>query len=342
MQRVAALRGQMQIERFARISLGHFPTPLEPMPNLERHLGGPRLWVKRDDYTGLGAGGNKVRKLEFLLADARAKGADCVITIGALQSNHARQTAAACAKLGIECHLILRRGVPVDTGAYNASGNVLLNGLFGAKVTVIPREASREREMEALAERLRGEGRGPYCIPLGGTDALGDLGYAECARELLGQCAVAGIEPTHIVVATGTGGTQAGLVAGLHALGSRARVTGISVEGKESQQAEAVFRHAAAAAQALGAASPLAQEAVEVLGGYYGPGYGLPCDEMVEALRLAARLEGLLLDPFYTAKAMAGLIGLARAGRFSRGDTVVFLHTGGLPGLFAYPELFAG
>jgi L-cysteate sulfo-lyase len=330
----------MQIGRFPRISLGHFPTPLEPMPNLERHLGGPRLWVKRDDCTGLGAGGNKVRKLEFLLADARARGADCVLTIGALQSNHARQTAAACAKLGIECHLILRRGVPVDTDAYNASGNMLLNGLLGARMTVIPREASREREMEALAARLRGEGRRPYCIPLGGTDAAGDLGYAECARELLEQCAGAGIEPGFVVVATGTGGTQAGLVAGLHALGSRARVIGISVEGKEAQQADAAFRHADAAARALGAAAPLPREAVEVLGGYYGPGYGLPCGEMQEALRLAARLEGLLLDPVYTAKAMAGLIGLARGGRLARGDTVVFVHTGGLPGLFAYPELF--
>lgn len=330
----------MVSKRSPRIPLGHFPTPLETMPNLERHLGGPRLWVKRDDCSGLGAGGNKARKLEFLLADARAKDADCVITIGALQSNHARQTAAACAKLGIECRLILRRGVPVDTEAYNASGNMLLNGLFGAKVTVIPREASREREMEALAETLRKQGRRPYCIALGGTDAIGDLGYAECARELLEQCNAAGIEPGHVIVATGTGGTQAGLVAGLHALGSRARVIGISVEGREAQQAEAVYRHASAAAQALGAGSPLPREAVEVLGGYYGPGYGLPCGEMLEALRLAARLEGLLLDPVYTGKAMAGLIGLARAGRFSRGDTVVFLHTGGLPGLFAYPELF--
>lgn len=310
------------------------------MPRLENFLGGPRLWVKRDDCTGLGAGGNKVRKLEFLLADAREQDADCVITIGALQSNHVRQTAAACAKLGIECHLILRRGVPVDTDAYNGSGNVLLNGLFGAKVTVIPRKASREREMEALAARLRAQGRIPYCIPLGGTDAVGDLGYAQCARELLEQCAAAGVAPTDVVVATGTGGTQAGLVAALHALGSAARVIGISVEGREAQQAEAVFRHAAAAAQTLGAASPLPPGAVEVLGGYYGPGYGLPCEEMKEALRLTAQREGLLLDPVYTGKAMAGLIGLARAGRFSRSDTVVFVHTGGLPGLFAYPDLF--
>lgn len=330
----------MQIEQFPRIPLGHFPTPLEPMPNLERQLGGPRLWVKRDDCSGLGAGGNKVRKLEFLLAQAQDRDADCVITIGALQSNHARQTAAACAKLGIECYLILRRGVPVDTDAYNAGGNVLLNGLFGAKVTVIPREASREREMELLAARLRAGGRIPYCIPLGGTDAAGDLGYAQGARELLEQCAAAEVAPTHLVVATGTGGTQAGLVAGLHALGSAARVIGISVEGKEAQQAEAVFRHAAAAAHSLGAAAPLPREAVEVLGGFYGPGYGLPCEEMKEALRLAAQLEGLLLDPVYTGKAMAGLIGLVRGGRFRRGDTVVFLHTGGLPGLFAYPGLF--
>jgi D-cysteine desulfhydrase family pyridoxal phosphate-dependent enzyme len=310
------------------------------MPRLEQFLGGPALWVKRDDCTGLGAGGNKARKLEFLLAGALEKESDCVITIGALQSNHARQTAAACAKLGIECHLILRRGVPVDTEAYNAGGNVLLNGLFGAKVRVIPRESSREREMEALAARLRAGGRIPYCIPLGGTDAVGDLGYAQGARELLEQCAEAGVAPTHVVVATGTGGTQAGLVAGLHALGSPVRVIGISVEGKEAQQAEAVLRHAAATAQSLRSAAPLPPHAVEVVGGYYGPGYGLPCDEMKEALRLAAQLEGLLLDPVYTGKAMAGLIGLARAGRFRRGDTVVFMHTGGLPGLFAYPDLF--
>jgi L-cysteate sulfo-lyase len=329
------------LDRFPWVRLGHLPTPLERMPNLERHLGGPRLYVKRDDCTGLGAGGNKVRKLEFLLADALSKEADCVITIGSLQSNHARQTAAACAKFGIECHLVLRRGVPIDTEAYNHSGNVLLNGLFGAKMTIIPREASREQEMERLAGEMRRNGRNPYCIPLGGTGPLGDLGYAACARELLDQCAANGVAPTHVIVGTGSGGTQAGLLAGLHAHGSGIQVIGISVEGHEAAQAEAVFAHAATAARTLGAEQPLPRAAVEVNGQFCGKGYGLVSGETRDAVQLTGRLEGLMLDPVYTGKAMAGLIGMVRQARFMAHDTVVFMHTGGVPGLFAYPEVFA-
>ncbi len=330
-----------RLANFPRVSLGHFPTPLEPMPRLTRHLGGPRLLVKRDDCSGLGAGGNKARKLEFVLGDALHRGAGCVITVGALQSNHCRQTAAACARLGLECHLILRRGVPIDTAAYNRSGNVLLDGLFGAKITFIPREQSREETMARLADDLRAQGRRPYAIPVGGTNLEGDLGYVACAQELHAQCEADGIAATHVLVATGTGGTQAGLVAGLHALGNPARVVGVSVEGKEAQQEKIVFQNAAEAAQAVGAGTPLPEDAVEVAGGFYGPGYGLPTPGMREALELAARLEGLILDPVYTGKAMAGLIGLVRQGALTARDTVIFMHTGGLPGLFAYPDVLS-
>jgi D-cysteine desulfhydrase family pyridoxal phosphate-dependent enzyme len=330
------------LARFPRVSLGHFPTPLEPLPRLTRHLGGPRLYVKRDDCSGLAAGGNKARKLEFLLGDALRREADCVITVGALQSNHCRQTAAACARLGLECHLILRRGVPVDTAAYNESGNVLLDHMFGARVTFIPREQSREETMARLADDLTVQGRRPYAIPVGGTNLEGDLGYVACAKELHAQCEADGIAATHLLVATGTGGTQAGLVAGLHALGSALRVVGISIEGKEAQQRDIVLRNAAEAAAAVGAGRPLPEEAVRVAGGYFGPGYGLPTAGMREALELAARLEGLLLDPVYTGKAMAGLIGLVREGALTSRDTVIFMHTGGLPGLFAYPDVLSG
>ena len=330
------------LDSFPRIPLGHFPTPLEPMPRLTRHLGGPRLYVKRDDCTGLGAGGNKARKLEFLLGEAVRNKADCVITAGALQSNHCRQTAAACARLGLECHLILRRGVPIDTDAYNRSGNVLLDGLFGARITFIPQERSREDSMARLAEDLRVRGRRPYAIPVGGTNLAGDLGYMVCARELHAQCHEAGIAATHVVVATGTGGTQAGLVAGLHALGSPLHVIGISIEGKENRQKDIVLRNAVEAAEAVGAEGVLPEAAVEVAGGFYGSGYGLPTPGMREALELAARLEGLILDPVYTGKAMAGLVGLVREGVLTARDIVIFMHTGGLPGLFAYPDVLNG
>lgn len=329
----------MLLARYPRVRLAHLPTPLEPMTNLGRHLGGPTLWVKRDDCTGLGGGGNKIRKLEFLLGEALAQGADAVLTCGALQSNHARQTAAAAGKLGMECHLFLEdRGIRV-TPDYMKSGNVLLNSLFGARQHVFVRGTDLAAEMERHAESLRQQGRRPYVIPLGGTNPVGDLGYVDCAMELTQQANQQGIVIDQLVVGSGSGGTQAGLLAGLHAMNSSIGVTGIAVSPKPDHVAlvHGVAREALAH---LGVVSPLPRERVMVETGYLGAGYGQLTEGVVEAIELAAKLEGLLLDPVYTGKALSGLIGMIRNGRFKRGDNLVFMHTGGLPGLFAYREEF--
>ncbi|MBI3140718.1 MAG: D-cysteine desulfhydrase [Rhodocyclales bacterium] len=329
----------MDLSRFPRVSLARLPTPIERLERLSAHLGGPTIYVKRDDETGLGLGGNKLRKLEFLLGEALAQGADTILTIGALQSNHARQTAAACAKLGLACELVLRRSTHV-TDAYLGNGNVLLDRLFGARVTLIESHESREETMVHRAEELRAAGRKPYCIPVGGSCATGNLGYAACAEEVLTQARTLGLAFAAVVVATGSGGTQGGLVAGLHALGSPLPVVGIAVEGTRAEQEQLAHRQAAETVRALGAAA-LPRETVTVLDEYAGPGYARPTEAMREALRLAARFEGLVLDPVYTGKAFSGLIDLVRRGRFGRDESVLFLHTGGSPGLFAYPESVA-
>lgn len=300
------------------------------------HIGGPQLYVKRDDLTGLGLGGNKLRKLEFLLGAALAQGADTVLTVGAMQSNHARQTAAACARLGLGCELILRRGSHV-TETYLHGGNVLLDRLFGARLHVLEAQESRETFMAAQAESLRGEGRKPYCIPVGGSCGLGNLGYVVCAEEIMAQGAESGVRFETIVVATGSGGTQGGLVAGMR-MSNGVPVTGIAVEGSRSEQ------ETLASAQAAEVLRLLEQDHVgvaahaTVLDDFVGPGYAKPTDSMREALSLAARFEGLVLDPVYTGKAFAGFIALARSGRYGREQSLLFVHTGGSPGLFGYPE----
>lgn len=331
----------MLLARYPRARLAHLPTPLEPMANLARHLGGPALWVKRDDCTGLGGGGNKVRKLEFLLGEALALGKDVVLTCGALQSNHARQTAAAAGRLGLECQVFLEdRGIR-QTPDYLQGGNVLLNRLFGARQHVFARGTDLAAEMDRHAAALQQQGRKPYVIPLGGTNPVGDLGYVDCAMEITQQANLQGVAVDRLVVGAGSGGTQAGLLAGLHAINSTIGVTGIAVSPKPDH---AALVHAVACASLahLGVAAPFAPERVQVETGYLGEGYGQITEGVVEAIELAARFEGLLLDPVYTGKALSGLIGLIRAGRFARSEIVVFMHTGGLPGLFAYREDFPG
>lgn len=303
---------------------------------LSAHLAGPKIYVKRDDETGLGMGGNKLRKLEFLLGEALAQGADTVLTVGALQSNHARQTAAACARLGLACELILRRG-SLASEAYLQNGNMLLDRLFGARLTVIDSHASREEVMAGRAEALRSEGRAPYCIPVGGSCATGNLGYAVCAEEVLMQAGDHGEKFSAVIVATGSGGTQGGLVAGLQVKGSDLRVIGIAVEGTRAEQEALAYRQAAETAMLLGGKTAVPPGCVQVLDEYAGPGYAKPTEAMREALHLAGSLEGLVLDPAYTGKAFSGRIGLVRAGHFSNGESILFLHTGGAPGLFAYP-----
>jgi L-cysteate sulfo-lyase len=326
----------MNLSRFPRVALALLPTPIEPLPRLSAHLGGPQLFVKRDDLTGLGLGGNKLRKLEFLLGEARALGADTVLTVGAIQSNHARQTAAACARLGLDCELILRRGSHV-TDAYLNGGNVLLDRLLGARLHVLEAHESREDCMTSRAEVLRGEGRQPYCIPVGGSCGLGNLGYAACAQEILAQAKAQKVGFDGVVVATGSGGTQGGLVAGMKLLGG-VPVIGVAVEGDRREQEVLAFRQAEEALRLLGHEGTDTAAGVVVMDEFVGPGYAKPTESMREALSLAARFEGLVLDPVYTGKAFAGLIALARSGRFGKDQSLLFVHTGGAPGLFGYPD----
>jgi len=332
----------MQLARFPRVRLAHLPTPLEPMERLSRHLGGPRLLVKRDDCTGLALGGNKTRKLEFALGEALAQGADCVITTGGLQSNHVRQTAAAAAHLGLACHLVLRPAVPATDPDYAETGNLFLDRLLGATLHAIPAEADRDAEMARLAARLHGEGAKPYLIPAGASNAVGGLGYAAQAIELIAQAEARDLAIDRVVVATGSGGTQGGLVAGVVARHADIAVIGIDIDA----EGEAVDARVAAVGEATGALLGVPEgtvaAAVRVVHGYAGEAYGVPTPAMVEAVTLLARLEGLVLDPVYTGKAMAGLIDLVGKGTFGRDETVVFVHTGGMPALFAYRSAFAG
>lgn len=322
-----------------RLSLAHLPTPLEPLEHLSRELGGPTIWVKRDDCTGLAGGGNKTRKLEFLLGDALKRGTDTVLTTGAVQSNHARQTAAACARLGLRCELFLKEAAPGRGESYRHSGNVLLDRVLGAKVRILPREASAETAMEERAETLRREGRRPYTIPVGGSNAVGALGYVEGARELAAQADGIGLEIDAVVHASASHGTQAGLAVGLAMVEAESRLLGVSVSGSAQQTRANAERIATAICEHLGSPQRFAQ--IEVDDRFVGEGYGIPTPEGLAAIRLLARLEGLLLDPVYTGKAMAGIVELVREGRFGPDKNVVFLHTGGWPALFAYEEELA-
>ena len=231
----------MNLARYPRVRLGHLPTPLEPMPNLSKHLGGPSLWIKRDDCTGLSSGGNKTRKLEYLMAEAIALRADVVITQGATQSNHARQTAAAAAKLGMKCHILLEDRTGFADQAYNLNGNVLLDQLHGASIAKRAGGTDMQLEMEVLAADLQRKGHRPYVIPGGGSNPVGALGYVNCAIELLAQANDLGLRIDHLVHATGSAGTQAGLVAGLAALNSGIPVLGIGVRAPKDKQEANVF-----------------------------------------------------------------------------------------------------
>ncbi|MEM6941248.1 MAG: D-cysteine desulfhydrase [Pseudomonadota bacterium] len=329
-----------RLEKFPRVSLGHFPTPLEPMDRLSALLGGPRLWVKRDDCTGLSSGGNKTRKLEFLMADAVQQGADTIITQGATQSNHARQTAAAAAKLGMGCHILLEDRTGSNDESYILNGNVLLDRLHGASVSKRPGGADMNQEMTALAEGLLAKGKSPYIIPGGGSNEIGALGYVNCARELTEQAADTDLQIDALVHATGSSGTQAGLVAGLAALQSDIHLLGIGVRAPQPKQEEMVHDLAQRTAKRLDASLTIPRESVRANCDYVGPGYGLPTDGMRAALKLLAQAEGLLFDPVYSGKGLDGLISLIKAGYFDGMDNVVFLHTGGSAALFGYPEIF--
>jgi len=309
------------------------------MANLTRLLGGPKLYVKRDDCTGLATGGNKTRKLDFLMGDALAQGADTIVTQGAVQSNHVRQTAAAAAKLGLACAILLERRV-LDVGAdYETTGNVLLDRLYGASIEFRPPGLDMNAEAEALAGRLRDGGAKPYVIPGGGSNRIGALGYVSAGLELIGQANDSDLPIDHVVLTTGSAGTQAGLLVGLDGSNSGIDILGISVRQPKAKQEELVYKLANETADSLGVKGGIARDRVVANSDYVGPGYGQLTPEAVEAIKLTAQHEGILLDPVYSGKGMAGLIGLIRQGFFSKDDTVVFLHTGGSAALFAYPSL---
>jgi L-cysteate sulfo-lyase len=328
------------LARFPRVRLGHLPTPLEPMDRLSELLGGPRLWVKRDDCTGLSSGGNKTRKLEYLMADAREQGADTIITQGATQSNHARQTTAAAAKLGMKCHILLEDRTGSNDAQYNHNGNVLLDMLHGASVSKRAGGSDMAAEMETLADRLRGQGDTPYIIPGGGSNPTGALGYVNCARELAEQAVDIGLQIDAFVHATGSSGTQAGLVTGLAAIESDIQLLGIGVRAPQEKQEQMVFDLAQKTAEHLGTGLSISRESVRANCNYVGPGYGLPTDGMKQAVKTLAQTEGLLFDPVYSGKGLDGLIDLIGKGVFEGMDNVVFLHTGGSAALFGYPEIF--
>ncbi len=323
------------------LSLAHLPTPLELMPRLSAALGGPQLWVKRDDATGLAMGGNKVRKLEYLIADAQAQRADIVLTPGATQSNHCRQTVAAAARAGLDCELLLERRFPDRSVEYQAGGNVLLDRLLGAAITHLDPGTDMSAALEDRTAALKADGRQPYAIPLGGSSVIGAMGYRTAAVEILRQAEELSLDISEIVHATASGGTQAGLVAGLAIKRSEVPVYGMSAGAPASYLAPLVRDLAEGVIARVGIEREIAPDAVVVDDGYVGEAYGVPTAQMREAVELVASTEGLLLDPVYSGKAMAGLIDRVRAGRYESGDNVVFIHTGGTPALFGYREAFS-
>jgi L-cysteate sulfo-lyase len=324
--------------------LADLPTPLERMDRLSKHLGGAEIWIKRDDQTGLATGGNKTRKLELLIADALAQDANVVLTAGAAQSNHCRQTAAAAARAGLDCVLVLRgKALPREQW----SGNLLLDDLLGAQIWWAGADDVIDA-LEAAAQAERAAGRKPYAIPVGGSNAVGAAAYAQAFEELWGQMAAqgAGYDPVdfdRVLFASGSGGTQAGLVVGAKACGYEGQVLGISVSRTSEHLREKVCALLEPTAAGLGLDLAFGPEDVQVNDEYLGGGYGVLTDAEREAVRLVARNEGILLDPVYTGKAMAGLLGLVRRGEIGADERVLFWHTGGIPALFAYTgELLEG
>jgi D-cysteine desulfhydrase len=331
----------MNFTQFARRSYLNGPTPIEPMPALSRALGDKvNLYIKRDDLLPGAAGGNKTRKLEFCIADAMEKGADAIITCGAVQSNHCRLTAAWSAKEGLDCHLILEERVE---GSYKkeASGNNFLFELLDVKtIDVVSGGTDMMAEMTKKADALAAQGKTPYIVPGGASNAIGALGYAACAEETMNQLNTMDLAIDHVIVPSGSAGTHAGMVVGMTGTNANIPVSGVNVSRTKTVQEELVFTLAKELAEKLGVKSGVQRDDFVCFDQYVGPGYSLPTDSMVEAVKLFAKTEAILLDPVYSGKAAAGLIDLVRQGHFKDGANVLFLHTGGSPALFAYLDTF--
>jgi D-cysteine desulfhydrase family pyridoxal phosphate-dependent enzyme len=314
------------MENISRLHFAHLPTPIEEMPRLSEALGGPRLLIKRDDQTGLAFGGNKTRKLEFLVAEAREQGAKTLISGGAMQSNHCRQTAAAAARFGFECILVLTGELPE-----RSSANLLLDELFGAKIVAVPDRKDRDRILQETFDNAVAEGKNPYLVPYGGSSPTGALGYAFAMEELMKQNA----HVDYIVFGTSSGGTHAGLVLGQRVFGFKGKVLGISIDESEEWLKSHVSKLASDASEKMGERIQFTSADVLANADYCGAGYGVLTDAEREAVKLFAKYEGLLLDPVYTGRAAAGMIDLIRKGYFKKNETVLFWHTGGQPALFA-------
>ena len=323
--------------KFDRISLGHFPTPIEYLENITNHLNGPKIYIKRDDCTGLATGGNKTRKLEFLMPDAIKNKTDLVVTVGAVQSNHTRQTAAACAILGLKCLIVLEQRLADAPNAYMTSGNVFLDKLFGAEVILCPSEKDvKEYAEEIMAER-KNQGVNPYYIPVGGSNHIGELGYVVCLREIIEYDKDNSF--THIVLATGSGGTHSGSLVGKTYYKSNIKIVGISVKDKKNDQEEKVFKLAKEACDYIQCDEPNRKD-VLAFDEYVGGGYGVPTEGMKEAVKLMAMKEAILLDPVYTGKGFDGLLDLVTKKYFKDTDKLLFIHTGGAVSLHAYEWAF--
>jgi len=336
-QRANAARLRAHITPYPRLHLTRLPTPLEPLDRLGAHLGGPRLWVKREDLTGDGLGGNKLRKLDYVLHHAVAAGADALVSGGVVQSNSQRQVAASAAKLGLACHLAVYHGRLAPPGPeYELSGNVLLNVLFGAALHPVAWTGDRNRAIRELGEELTRAGHRPFIVPYGVSSPLGALAYASAAAEIAEQSAEWGFTPAAIVHCSGSGATQAGLTLGAALALPTTRVIGIDIDAEPERVRADVVALMNGAAAMLEVAVP--EERVEVAAGHAGPGYGVVDPATLAAIKLAGRLEALLLDPVYSGKGLAGLLALIEERRFAPTDDVVFIHTGGAPALFAYRE----
>jgi D-cysteine desulfhydrase len=330
----------MNLTRFPRRRYTKGQTPIEKLIRLSQNLGGPTVYMKRDDLLGLAGGGNKTRKLEFVVADALAQGADTLVTCGAVQSNHCRLTLAAAVKEGLKCRLVLEERVP---NSYNpdASGNNFLYRLMGVeKIKIVPGGSDMMKEMQAVSDEAAAEGGKAYIIPGGASNSLGALGYVACAEEILAQIFEKGLRIDYVICASGSAGTHSGLVTGFYGTNSNIPVIGINVSRTKESQEEIVYDLASKITSRLGIKDHIPRKAVLCFGDYVGPGYSLPTPGMVDAVSLVAQTEAILLDPVYTGKAMAGLIDLIRKGYFKEEENVLFVHTGGSPALYAYTDSF--
>jgi D-cysteine desulfhydrase len=322
----------MLANHLPRVPLGFFPTPLEELTRLSKALGGPRIWMKRDDQTGLATGGNKTRKLEFSLGEALQQNAETLVTLGAVQSNHCRQTAAAAVRYGLRCVLVLRGYAPQQV-----TGNLLLDHLLGAQV-IFAGDRTREEVGDEVMEQLKAEAAAPYFIPVGASNAVGAMGFVAGMEELDSQLKQLNLKVDRVVFGSSSGGTQAGLCLGAKLLGFKGEITAIAIDSTRAELSSEVAQITRDAIQRLGVELDFSLDEVVAYDGYLGAGYSIMGEPEQEAIELLARYEGILLDPVYTGRAMAGLIDLIRKGEFGKDETILFWHTGGSAALYAYSQ----